>query len=486
MSILFWSFGILGVLFFHMRIHPPIIFSVVVFVLAAWYLIRLYTQDKVGPLTLLLFIVYALPFIHIVPYNWFDFETDSPSILWGLAVNPYMIDRTIIELMSMIGAVGAAGFAAGASLMQGRLPSRVSSHEGKNFSCAFEKTLPLSVFCVWVAISVVFTWITAPEDTVFSSVYTESKAISHNWGFSSAWMFSYAFLIFAVADSIFERSRQIGRIKRIIIGYTFLVIVLWFQLLRGDRESLTCVVAVLLMFCVWGRDLVGSLRERTKTKSYAMVLAIFAIAAISHLIGFLRSSLVGMRRFSDMQHVFGDMVEVGALRFDRIITGTWSGVLLTPLSVAGDYVSGTLSLKHGQTYLDLIASIMPGFVANWIGYTRPIDGFNGPAWEMTYGVGGTHAVVVPFMNFRMVGVFTIIALWSFACARLERYSIKNATVSNLALLGTVAMAVPHWLWYGEKNIINALIIWLVISFVYKKLVTISQSRFYLYSSSLPS
>jgi hypothetical protein len=121
----------------------------------------------------------------------------------------------------------------------------------------------------------------------------------------------------------------------------------------------------------------------------------------------------------------------------------------------------------GQTYLDLLSSIIPGFLADWIGYTRPIDALHGPAWEMIYGLGGTHAVVVPFMDFRMTGVFMIVAVWSFAFSRLEHYLINHLTASNLSLLGIIATAIPHWLWYGEKNIINALIIWFLLSILYK-------------------
>ena len=154
-------------------------------------------------------------------------------------------------------------------------------------------------------------------------------------------------------------------------------------------------------------------------------------------------------------NVLNDLGGADIIRFNNIITGTWIGVLLTPLSVAGDYINGSLSIKHGQTYLDLLLSIMPGFLADWMGYSRPIDSLRGPAWEMRYGLGGTHAVVVPFMNFSMGGVFIIVALWSFAFAKIERYSIKRLTVSNLALLGIIAMVIPHGLWYGEKYIINA-------------------------------
>ncbi|OEU66772.1 MAG: hypothetical protein BBJ57_13695 [Desulfobacterales bacterium PC51MH44] len=466
MQIFFWAFGVLGILLFHQGIYLPIVISATVIAMAAWHLIRLYRQSRVGPLTILLFVAYALPFIHVFPYIWFDFDAESPLILWGLAVNPYMTDKTIIELMSMIGAVGATGFAVGASLFK-RKVSMASSSEMVARYPAFGKTFSLPVFYTWVAIAIAFTWISAPANTIFTAVYTQSIAINAGWNFSSAWMVSYGFLLFTLADSMFETSQKIGKLKRKIVLYTFLLIVIWFQLLRGDREAIPCVIGALLMYYVWGKGLLISVKDRVKIKSSALFLAVFVIAVVSYFFGILRSALVGVDSISDLLNVLIYLVKSGTIRFDNLIAGTWSGVLLTPLSVAGDYINGTLSINYGQTYLDLLASIVPGFIADWIGYSRPISGLAGPAWQMTYGIGGTHAVVVPFIDFRMVGVFIIVALWSFVFAKIERYSIKRLTVSNLALLGIIAMAIPHWLWYGEKNIMNALIIWLFLSIFYR-------------------
>lgn len=466
MSILFWTFGVIAILLFHEGLYLPIGVSVTVFVLVAWHLIRLYKQSRVGPLTMLLFVAYALPFIHIFPYLWFDFDSESPLILWGLAVNPYMTDKMIIELMSMIGAVGAAGLAVGASHLQGKLPIGLSSKEIVHHRPR-GKTLSAAMFLAWVAIAILLTWISAPADTVFTAVYTESKTPGDTLNFSSAWMFSYAFLVFALADSIFESSPSLGKLKRKVVLYAIVFIVIWFQLLRGDRESLPFVLAAILMYYVWGTGLVGSAKDRMMLNWPMMFLLVFVVFVAAYVVGAVRHSLTGIGDIAGLLEVLNDLGAAGAIRFDNLITGTWSAVLLTPLSVAGDYINGSLSLKYGQTYLDLLGSVVPGFVADWIGYARPIDGLRGPAWEMTYGIGGTHAVVVPFIDFRMAGVFIIVAVWSFAFAKIERYSIRRLTVSNLALLGIIAMAIPHWLWYGEKNIMNALIIWLMLSVLYR-------------------
>jgi len=466
MPIFFWLFGVIGILLFLEGIYPPVVVSAIVIALVAWHLIRLYKHSRVGPLTMLLFVAYAMPFIHIIPYIWFDFNTESPLFLWGLSVNPYMTDKTIIELMSMIGAVGAASFAAGVSLLHGKLSMGSSSEEIVHYQ-PLGKTLSVTVYFAWVIVAIILSWICAPADTIFVARYTQSEAISANWNFSSAWMFSYAFLVFAFADSMFETCPRIARLKRNIVLYAILLIVIWFQLLRGDRECLPFVLAVILMYYMWGKGRLGLEKNSVKLNWPMMFLLGFVVFIAQYLVGILRHSLVGIASVSNLIDILNVIIDSKAFRFDNLITGTWSGVLLTPLSVAGDYISGILPLKYGQTSLDLLCSILPGFLADWIGYARPIDASRGPAWLMTYGMGGTHAIVVPFIDFRMAGVFMMMTLWNFAIAKIERYSIKRLTVSKLSLLGIIAMTIPHWVWYGEKNIMNALIIWIILSVLYR-------------------
>ena len=42
---------------------------------------------------------------------------------------------------------------------------------------------------------------------------------------------------------------------------------------------------------------------------------------------------------------------------------------------------------------------------------------------------------------------------------------------------TVVMASPHWLWYGEKSGINAIILWLIFSFFYRVSLGLSYHNF---------
>ena len=115
----------------------------------------------------------------------------------------------------------------------------------------------------------------------------------------------------------------------------------------------------------------------------------------------------------------------------------------------------------------------PGFLTDAIGYNRPIDAMSGPAWEMRYGMGGTHATVLPFMNFRMIGIFLIPLIWSYIIVKFESFAISKVNASSLSLLTVLVMASPHWLWYGEKNLINAIMLWAAFTFFYKISIGIS-------------
>ena len=193
---------------------------------------------------------------------------------------------------------------------------------------------------------------------------------------------------------------------------------------------------------------------------------IFMLVFGSMIVGAVRSNLSG----SDISYalsIISGMFSTGKLGLSNLLHGTWSAVLLTPLSVAGDHVNGLLQMKWGEDYLNIFLSLPPGFIADVFDYQRPLTATSGPAWEMRYGLGGNHASVVPFMNFGMIGVFFIPAIWSFIFARYEHYAVQRLSVVNLSLLASITLAAPWWLWYGEKNGINAVILWVIFAFFYR-------------------
>ncbi len=261
-----------------------------------------------------------------------------------------------------------------------------------------------------------------------------------------------------------NKNKITKRFKILVIMAAIVLVVVYFQLLRGDRESLPWLLGLIVFYYYWGSDITQKPGFVIPWLRVFCVLSLFTF--ISLVLGSLRSS-VASASFDDSFSLIVGLFEASSFDFSNIVHGTWSAALLTPLSVSGDYVHNILPIKWGQDYLDLLLSIIPGFLADAIGYHRPIDGHQGPAFAMRYGLGGTHALVLPFMNFRMFGVFLTLCAWGFLLVYYERRLLKNLCVKSFALLITLTMAFPHWLWYGDKNIINAILLWCIFTWFYK-------------------
>jgi hypothetical protein len=278
-------------------------------------------------------------------------------------------------------------------------------------------------------------------------------------------MISYVLLAFALCDAILDQNPARKRFKRKVVFGAITFVVVFLQILRGDRESIPFVFGALLVYFYWAAPLTQ--KRELQIRSGKIVAAGFVLVVVSMVLGATRHSLIEIQDMGQFVDLLVALYESDLIGISNLLHGTWSAVLLTPLSVAGDHAYGLLSLKLGEDYLNLFLSIPPGFIADAVGYTRPIDTLVGPAWEMRYGIGGTHATVVPFMNFRMFGVLVVPALWAYFFTRYEKEALKRRSVINLTLLCTVVMAAPHWLWYGEKNGFNALIIWMLLTFLYR-------------------
>lgn len=459
---IFLNVGAACVILFHADVYLPIWLSVFVFTGVTLFLIAGYKRRRVGILMLLLWLVFSLPFIHVIPYLWFDFDSSDSLDFWLFSSNPYTLDHRVIELTSMIGAVGGIGFALGISMYPKVIPILDRKYIVRANST--RRSLVMPIFWVWLVAGLLLSWLAAPRETLFAAAYTTSASQLTNVNFDSAWMISYAIFIYIFCDAILDQNigRRMLKTKITLVALLYVVLVL--QILRGDRESFSLVLGLCLIYFYSSGPFITSRKLKLPWRKIAVFA--LAIVIISMLVGVARSRLTEVSDLSELIDAFVVLYEDDAIGVEMLFHGTWSAVFLTPMSVAGDHIYDLLDLRLGQTYVDLILSIPPGFLADALGYTRPITGLAGPAWEMRYGIGGTHASVVPFMNFSMTGVLLVTAFWAFALSGVERRAMRDGRVSALALTCIFCMAAPHWLWYGEKSIMNALIIWVLLRFCY--------------------
>lgn len=478
-SLLLLLIGIIFCIFFYINIFIPISISVIVSTLLLINFFIKFKKNKIGLLVFILIVVYTLPFIHIIGYIWFDFESIPPERLWWWDTSPVvddMFDQKIITFMAMLGVVGLTGISFGISLNNKYVLI------DRDFNLAIKKnkikTMNIYIWTFWVFFGLILSNITSPTETIFQSSHNTTKGIQASMNFASSWTMSYIVLIFSYADSLFERNPIKRIIKKIIILSIITYIFFWLQIMRGDREFITWIFAIILMNIYWARPYFKNQNKINYSLPWLKIMIfIFVLILIAIIISNTRHSVSGLN-FSLFIEFILEKISNGILSFSSIITGTWTSILRTPLSVASDYINGELVLNYGKDYLNLFLSLPPGFVADFFEYVRPLSTISGPANKMIYGLGGTHSTVVPFMNFGIIGVFIIHALWANFFSSYEKKISKKFTVINLSFFGAITMVAPWWLWYGEKFIINTFIIWIIFSFFYKISIYLSRKSIY--------
>ena len=438
-----------------------------------------FRREKIGIVSMAIIAIYSLPFIHLIPYLWFDFSS-SPLVMWGLASNPYSYDQDVIRVLCAMAATGVATFVLVNSLTPTMMRARDIGVYKINAVLQFKTptTLATPFFLGFCAAALYLSYITAPSESVFISKYATTSSVSRDINFASAWVASYVLLIFILLDAIFESKTYVRTFKRLfalgLIGY----ISVGLQFLRGDRAVLTLILAVFLIYTYW----CGSYRSRSITYEFKMLRGIMFVGLIfvtSFLIAAVRSNLSGQDLALAID-IITSITSSDDFEPANYIKGTWTAVLLTPLSVSGDYVNGILRFNYGEDYYNLLISTPPGFIADLLGFDRPFSNGQGPATEMRYGQGGTHALVLPFRTFGMAGIFVITALWYCLLQITERYLLARFNIFSVATLAMLVTMAPHWLWYGEKNIINGVIFLILISIIYLFFAVINGRRDFRY------
>jgi hypothetical protein len=317
-------------------------------------------------------------------------------------------------------------------------------------------------YLIVITASIALSWLSAPRDTVLTVAYTESSAILDNANFSSAWFFSYVLLLFAFNDYLHNTNIAYERLKKICLYFAFGLIVIFFQLARGDRESLTMVVSVAFCLVFFAPPV---RRIKLLQKNWALLIFCgLTFLFIANIVGTFRSLLPLVFSFTEFLDLIIRVFDEGLISFDGIFKGTWTAVLLGPISIAGDYFHKNFEFALGRDYIDMIASLPPGFISDALGYKRPWTNENNPAWRLTYGIGGWHATVLPFLNFGIVGVAIITGITFYIIRALEGRVGQRMSYTNSLFLLIFLTAYPHWIWYGEKALLNALIYWLLLVF----------------------
>lgn len=375
-------------------------------------------------------------------------------------------DHAIMSKMLTMAAVGLCGMMAGLefiAMFAGRFEPTAVRLRRSNHAPA--KTLGWPGFAALLGISFCLSWIHAPQKTIFEAAYYSVDARSSlETGLRSSCLVSYLILILLYIDAEREAlSQRIRRRKFIALAVVATYIVVVLQFLRGDRECTGLLAGAALLYITNSSTHLGTLRFWSTDSQLRRVLTL-ALPTTACIFAF---AFLETYRHSASGSVFDNPLLAKSI-IDRTRSNTWTAVARNNLGLATDYHYGTIEYLHGQTYVDYILSLPPGMITEFIGYKRPLDGDAHPSGWYTClaSIGGMHPVVVPFRNFGIWGVIPAM----FICGALISYCEacnRRSMFSDRLLYGFVATTSMLWYWYGDMNIVRALMAWGILGIAYQ-------------------
>lgn len=428
------------------------------FLLLMVTIVYTYKKSLIGPMTIFFAIAYLLPFNHMTGYliygydNIKSFWTPNPNI------RPFLDDPELVNLVGCIAASAALGIAAAMS-------SSGFWVEVKKLQLE-TSTLSLKQYVLLLFISIFLAWAGMPADSIIEAAYTQSQARFAWFNWPSAWLLSYIIIALLYSDYIMDNSRG-AKIKWVFLLCSLFYLVVINDLGNGKRTSLPLVFGLFIYHLTF----VSSKKKINFMKGVLILTFTLIFIFIGNMHGALRGELFQISSLEDLFEIFIELKDRDVLGINIIAYGTWTDVLLTPFSVAYMYINKR-DLLLGVDYLNMILSLPPAFISDYLGYVRPWNSDKSPAWEMIFGNGGVHATVLPFRNFGLIGVTLVSYLSTLFVIYIEKIQAIRISYFQPFLYISIMAIIPHWVWYGEKPLINGLIYMLLMAWTYKKLLVI--------------
>jgi hypothetical protein len=447
-STLYLAIGGLVAVAFHLGFRLSVGFGVaglLIVAIACWLGVgRL--PSKCVFLRRLFLIIYCAPFVALVLYaldNSTPWWSNPEATAYELSAKP---DNNEVVLATAL--VGLLGLSAGL-LSRSRHRRGIAPAPGDETGLV--AALPLWCFSAAIMIAWGCSYIAAPSRSILVEKYTaapgETVAVIN---FGGAIVVSYTLFVLLWIDA--ERTGREGQwgTRQVKYGMLFLVIthtVVVLQLMRGSRHCVGLLVALSALW--WTRKTANLQRRprprRLKIRILPLALAIGLTFALFLIIGEIRGSLADEMR---------NEVRIGDLLANGMRQSTWTAVALTNLGMAEEYTEGAFSYLWGQTYLDIVASSVPGPLSSVMEWQRPIDSEHGPAWWY-HGVstGGVHIVVVPFKNGGAFLVLAVLCVIGKLIAWLDAGSVTRGFLRRF-FFGAAASASFLWFWYGDMSFVR--------------------------------
>ncbi len=351
--------------------------------------------------------------------------------------------------IAIVGLMGILGMYLGMSISNMNY-----SISNTKFHYPSKKILNKSQFIFWSFLCLFFSFLSAPSNTIFEAAYFmgESTKLFSIVNFNAGFLISYIIACFLYID--YERDKSgLKKMKKYIWYFSFFTIVLFFQILRGDREFIGLILgySLIRMYEPFRNNFsinTSLILIKKKLKKYLLFGSILIILLL----------YIGIVRFSAAE---GTLLITGLF-----MNAPWK---MTTLSFLAFFSDEKLSvLQYGKSYLDYLLSIVPTFVYK-------IFGFDSPSWsnniaanlvETNLTSGGSHVSLVPLSNFGIYGVFIILFIYSFSVVKLEKKAITLGSIYFMIWISLV-ISLPFWFWYGEMAAIRGLMASTILYYIFQ-------------------
>ena len=425
---------------------------------------------KVTTLSLLprlMVVIYCMPFIALTGYlsgpDFVWWETPAMQVLCG--------DLTVMRHVVVAGLVGLLGLIGGVFFFSNKPCKKRVLKRSQSFFDTFQpRVLGLWSFLSLVVLAVCFSAMHARPESILHAGYATSaqgQSAAQSTRFNAAYLISYIIFVLLAIDV--ERSAinsQQPRLKIRLLAAAVLFVVLFLQILCGDRECLGLLVALGVLLInrsyqntSFDKAYFLSLIQRSRSRKVFTALSI--IVVLFFLIGSIRQEL-------------SKSVDAAIMHFHASLDkayrkNTWTAVVINNAGVADDLLSDNVEYLYGQTYLDYFLSLPPGVLCKAIDVERPIEREKGPVWWYpSISAGGIHIAVVPLKNFGLCGLAVIMFLIGGFLAIVER--IGNSSVGfGRYFYGCVITTSFMWFWYGDmvfiRGVMGSMILWCLYQFL---------------------
>lgn len=411
-------------------------------------------------LSRLMLLIYIAPFFATL---WYIF--DDQFFWWNTlsAIQVQSNDQTI-RLMLAIGIIGFAGFCTGLLFA---LAISSSSKKNMILHTTVSDGLVLPNFLLFTLVSIFFSWISSPSDTIFSKSYSmifDKGTLAESIKFGSAAFISFLIISILSLDATRQTPSKKRTVKFTILAVAIFFAVVYFQLMRGHRMGTGLVVALGIIFFP---KIYNSIGEGKKI-SFNLICSTIVLAFF-----FILSSLNYYRNLlADDEFVIID--PAASLGKSLLFENTWTASLLTTLYTADRYLDGFK--PSFNSYLAYFASLPPSFVGNWLGYVRPIDAGAQLANQFTtFTAGGMFITNVALLNHGPIFMFFLMFFYGLVVMAVDLLS-ERKTLFFEFIYSTFIIFSFFWFWYGEIYFIKITLAAILIYLAY--FITIKMQRLF--------